>query len=41
MNIFDLHSAVVGDYRDFVRWLFTVADDSPRDLVHVRELQGV
>lgn len=27
MNIFDLHSAVVADYRDFVRSLFTVLDD--------------
>ena len=33
MNIFDLHSAVVADYRDFVRSFFTVADDRARAFV--------
>jgi hypothetical protein len=27
MSIFNLHSSVVGDYRDFVRSFFSVADD--------------
>ena len=33
MNIFDLHSAVVADYRDFVRSFFTVSDDRARAFV--------
>ena len=27
MSIFNLHSNAVGDYRDFVRSFFSVADD--------------
>jgi hypothetical protein len=26
MSIFDLHSSVLADYRDFVRSFFTIAD---------------
>lgn len=33
MNIFDLHSAVLADYRDFVRSFFTVADGRARAFV--------
>jgi hypothetical protein len=37
MSIFNLHSTVLGDYRDFVRSFFTVADDRAREFVD-REL---
>jgi hypothetical protein len=30
MSIFNLHSRVVADYRDFVRSFFTIADDRAR-----------
>lgn len=33
MSIFDLHTAVVSDYRDFVRSFFTIADDRARGYV--------
>ncbi len=33
MSVFDLHSQVLADYRDFVRSFFTVADDRARDFV--------
>ena len=33
MSIFNLHSTVVEDYRDFVGSFFTVADDRARRLV--------
>src|SRR5437870_5139977 len=33
MSIFDLHSAVLTDYRDFVRSFFTIADDRARAYV--------
>jgi hypothetical protein len=33
MNIFDLHASVIGDYRDFVRSFFTVADERARAFV--------
>lgn len=33
MNIFDLHSTVIADYRDFVRSFFTVADARAREFV--------
>ena len=33
MTIFDLHAAVVNDYRDFVRSFFTVADERAREFV--------
>jgi len=33
MSIFDLHSAVLADYRDFVRSYFTVADERTRQFV--------
>jgi hypothetical protein len=33
MSIFNLHSSVVGDYRDFVRSFFTVADDRAREFI--------
>ena len=32
MSIFNLHSGVLADYRDFVRSLFTVDDDRARHL---------
>jgi len=31
MSIFDLHAAVLGDYRDFVRSFFMVADERARE----------
>ena len=31
MSIFDLHSQVLADYRDFVRSFFTVADDREKE----------
>jgi hypothetical protein len=37
MNIFNLHSTVLGDYRDFVRSFFSVADDRAREFID-REL---
>ncbi len=37
MSIFNLHSNVVGDYRDFVRSFFTVSDDRAREFIE-REL---
>ncbi len=37
MSIFNLHSNVLDDYRDFVRSFFTVADDRARELIE-REL---
>lgn len=33
MSIFNLHSSVVGHYRDFVRSFFTVADDRAREFI--------
>ena len=33
MSIFDLHSQVISNYRDFVRSFFTVADTNARDYV--------
>lgn len=33
MSIFNLHSSVVGDYRDFVRSFFTVAADRAREFI--------
>jgi ATP-dependent helicase YprA (DUF1998 family) len=33
MSVFDLHSAVLRDYRDFVRSFFSVADDRAREFV--------
>ncbi|MGC8724814.1 MAG: DEAD/DEAH box helicase [Acidobacteriota bacterium] len=33
MTIFDLHSKVLSDYRDFVSSFFTIADDRARDFV--------
>ena len=33
MSIFDLHSQVLADYRDFVRSFFTVADDRARNYI--------
>ncbi len=33
MSIFDLHSQVLADYRDFVRSFFTIADDRTREFV--------
>jgi ATP-dependent helicase YprA (DUF1998 family) len=37
MSVFDLHSSVLGDYRDFVRSFFTVADERAREFID-REL---
>src|SRR5258708_27092395 len=33
MSIFNLHSNVLADYRDFVRSFFSVADDRARDFI--------
>src|SRR5262249_16157345 len=33
MSIFDLHSQVLADYRDFVRSFLLIADDRPREFV--------
>jgi ATP-dependent helicase YprA (DUF1998 family) len=33
MSIFDLHSQVIADYRDFVRSFFIIADDRTREFV--------
>ncbi|MBI5528738.1 MAG: DEAD/DEAH box helicase [Deltaproteobacteria bacterium] len=33
MSIFDLHAAVIADYRDFVRSFFTIADERARAFV--------
>jgi hypothetical protein len=33
MSIFNLHSTVVEDYRDFVRSFFSVADDRAREFI--------
>jgi len=33
MSIFDLHSSVIADYRDFVRSFITIADDRAREFV--------
>jgi hypothetical protein len=33
MSIFSLHSCVAGDYRDFVRSFFAVADDRAREFI--------
>ena len=33
MSIFNLHADVLGDYRDFVRSFFTVADDRAREFI--------
>jgi ATP-dependent helicase YprA (DUF1998 family) len=33
MSIFDLHRAVLGDYRNFVRSYFTIADGRAREFV--------
>jgi hypothetical protein len=37
MSIFNLHSNVLADYRDFVRSFFTVSDDRAREFID-REL---
>ncbi len=34
MSIFNLHANVLGDYRDFVRSFFSVADGRHGDLSH-------
>ena len=34
MNIFDLHSDVLADYRDFVRSFLVIADERVRQFVH-------
>ena len=34
MNIFDLHAAIISDYRDFVRSYFTIADERAREYVN-------
>jgi hypothetical protein len=39
MNIFSLHSNILGDYRDFVRSFFSVADDRAREFME-NELRG-
>ncbi len=33
MSIFDLHSAVLADYRDFVRSFFIITDERARQFV--------
>ena len=33
MTIFNLHAAVLSDYRDFVQSFFTVADERVREFV--------
>jgi hypothetical protein len=33
LSIFNLHSYVLSDYRDFVRSFFTVADDRAREFI--------
>lgn len=33
MSVFNLHSTVLADYRDFVRSFFSVADDHAREFV--------
>jgi len=33
MSIFDLHSTVLADYRDFVRSFFTITDERARQFV--------
>src|SRR5213080_2438519 len=33
MSIFDLHTQVLADYRDFVRSFFTIADERARQFV--------
>ena len=33
MSVFNLHSAVLGDYRDFVRSFFTGVDDRTREFL--------
>jgi ATP-dependent helicase YprA (DUF1998 family) len=33
MSVFNLHADVLGDYRDFVRSFFTVADDRAREFI--------
>ena len=35
MSVFDLHAAVLDDYRDFVRSFFMVADERARDYVEI------
>ena len=37
MSVFNLHSSVLADYRDFVRSFFSVADDRAREFID-REL---
>ena len=32
MSIFDLHSHVIADYRDFVRSFITIADELAREV---------
>jgi hypothetical protein len=32
VSTFDLHSAVLADDRDFVRWFFAAVDDRAREL---------
>lgn len=39
MSVFELHSAVLEDYRDFVSSCFTIADDRVREFVE-RSLVG-
>lgn len=33
MSVFNLHSNVLADYRDYVRSFFSVADDRARDFI--------
>jgi Lhr-like helicase len=40
MSIFDLHSHVLADYRDFVRSFFTVADERARQFVEHALVEG-
>jgi hypothetical protein len=40
MSIFDLHSTVLTDYRDFVQSFFTVADDRAREYVERALVEG-
>lgn len=39
MSVFDLHSAILADYRDFVESFFTIADDRTREFIANCDLQ--
>src|ERR1022692_4780581 len=41
MSIFNLHSAVLADYRDFVRSFFSVTDDRAREFIEHELLEEV